>query len=253
MKPTAALSLDQSKKKKMTESERETLIIDLLPKVKFIAARLAMKLPPHIELDDLIGYGVTGLIDAIDKFDAEKNVKFSTYAEFRIRGAMLDYLRAIDWCPRSVRQKANNLQSVFKDLEAVLGRPPTEEEVASEMGMSVDDVRKELSLVAGVSIFSLDEVNDDPESMFTQRKFLANFLMEKKMDEDSLRDLQEVVSKAIEDLPDNEKLLISLYYYDELTMREIGAILSLTESRVCQIHNQAILRMKGKVSAALQG
>jgi len=252
MKTTAAVPMDQSKNNKIKESEREALIIDLLPKVKYIAARLAMKLPPHVEMDDLVSCGVTGLIDAIDKFDVGKNVKFTTYAEFRIRGAMLDYLRAIDWCPRSVRQKANNLQSVYNDLEAILGRPPSEEEVAMELGITADEVRKELSLVAGVSIFSLDEINDDAESMFTQRKHLANFLIEKKVDEESLRDIQEVVAHAIDDLPDNEKLLISLYYFDELTMREIGSILGLTESRVCQIHNQAVLRMKGKITTAVK-
>lgn len=232
--------------------DRETLIQDFLPKIKYTARRLSMKLPPHIDVEDLISCGITGLLDAVDRFDPKKNVKFSTFAEFRIRGAMLDYLREIDWCPRSVRQKANNLQSVYTYLENTLGRPPKEEEVAQELNISIDKLRKDLTLINGISIFSIDEIEgDDEPSSFTHRKMLANYLAEKKNDEEFLLDLKEVLAEAIDELPENEKLIISLYYYEELTMKEIGTILGLTESRICQIHNQAILRLRGKTEKSL--
>ncbi len=253
MKNVVAKSPDQKKKTKVLKIEdTETLIEDFLPKIKYTARRLSMKLPPHIDVEDLISCGITGLLDAVERFDPKKNVKFSTFAEFRIRGAMLDYLREIDWCPRSVRQKANNLQSVYTYLENMLGRPPNEEEVAQELNISIDKLRKELALVNGISIFSIDEIEGDEEpSSFTHRKMLANYLAEKKNDEDFLLDLKEVLTEAIEELPENEKLIISLYYYEELTMKEIGTILGLTESRICQIHNQAILRLRGKTEKSL--
>ncbi|NIO17041.1 MAG: FliA/WhiG family RNA polymerase sigma factor [Deltaproteobacteria bacterium] len=253
MKNVVAKSPDQKKKTKAPKTEgTETLIEDFLPKIKYTARRLSMKLPPHIDVEDLISCGITGLLDAVDRFDPKKNVKFSTFAEFRIRGAMLDYLREIDWCPRSVRQKANNLQSVYTYLENMLGRPPKEEEVAQELDISIDKLRKELALINGISIFSIDEIEGDEEpSSFTHRKMLANYLTEKKNDEDFLLDLKEVLTEAIEELPENEKLIISLYYYEELTMKEIGTILGLTESRICQIHNQAILRLRGKTEKSL--
>ncbi len=253
MKNVVAKSPDQKKKTKaMKIEDTETLIEDFLPKIKYTARRLSMKLPPHIDVEDLISCGITGLLDAVERFDPKKNVKFSTFAEFRIRGAMLDYLREIDWCPRSVRQKANNLQSVYTYLENMLGRPPNEEEVAQELNISIDKLRKELALVNGISIFSIDEIEGDEEpSSFTHRKMLANYLAEKKNDEDFLLDLKEVLTEAIEELPENEKLIISLYYYEELTMKEIGTILGLTESRICQIHNQAILRLRGKTEKSL--
>ncbi len=253
MKNVVAKSPDQKKNTKVLKIEdTETLIEDFLPKIKYTARRLSMKLPPHIDVEDLISCGITGLLDAVERFDPKKNVKFSTFAEFRIRGAMLDYLREIDWCPRSVRQKANNLQSVYTYLENMLGRPPNEEEVAQELNISIDKLRKELALVNGISIFSIDEIEGDEEpSSFTHRKMLANYLAEKKNDEDFLLDLKEVLTEAIEELPENEKLIISLYYYEELTMKEIGTILGLTESRICQIHNQAILRLRGKTEKSL--
>jgi RNA polymerase sigma factor for flagellar operon FliA len=253
MKNVVAKSSGQKRGTRATNlDDRETLIQDFIPKIKYTARRLSMKLPPHIDVEDLISCGITGLLDAVDRFDPEKNVKFSTFAEFRIRGAMLDYLREIDWCPRSVRQKANNLQSVYTYLENTLGRPPKEEEVAQELNISIDKLRKDLTLINGISIFSIDEIEgDDEPSSFTHRKMLANYLAEKKNDEEFLLDLKEVLAEAIDELPENEKLIISLYYYEELTMKEIGTILGLTESRICQIHNQAILRLRGKTEKSL--
>ncbi len=251
MRQSAARLTEFERGKKLSQEAREQLILEYLPKVRYIAGRLSMKLPSHVDTEDLISCGVAGLIDAVDKFDPSKNVKFSTYAEFRIRGAMLDYLREIDWCPRSIRQKANNLQQVYATLESHLGRPPEEEEVARELDISVEELRKELSLIAGVTVFSLDELEDNDETSFSNRKHLCSYLMEKKNDEEHLRDMREVLAKAIDELPENEKLLISLYYYEEMTMKEIGTILGLTESRICQIHNQAILRLRGKLRKAL--
>ncbi|RMG60618.1 MAG: FliA/WhiG family RNA polymerase sigma factor [Deltaproteobacteria bacterium] len=251
MRQQAARVTEMTRKKRLSREEREALILEYLPKVRYVAGRLAMKLPSHVEMEDLISCGITGLIDAVDRFDPAKNVKFSTYAEFRIRGAMLDYLREMDWFPRSIRQRANALQQIYADLEAHLGRPPEEEEVARELGITVEELRKELSLISGISLFSLDDLDENDESTFSNRKHLAAYLQEKRNDEEFLRDMKELLAKAIEELPENEKLLISLYYYEEMTMREIGAILGLTESRICQIHNQAILRLRGKIKKAL--
>lgn len=253
MKNVPAKSTRYKKKPETaTREERDLLIEEFLPKIKYTARRLSLKLPPHIDVEDLISCGITGLLDAVARFDPKKNVKFSTFAEFRIRGAMLDYLREIDWCPRSVRQKANNLQSVYSYLENALGRPPREEEVAAELNISLEKLRKELALVNGISIFSIDEIeSEDEPSNFNHRKMLASYLTEKQKDEEFLSDLKEVLAEAIEELPENEKLIVSLYYYEELTMKEIGTILSLTESRICQIHNQAILRLKGKTEKKL--
>lgn len=234
-----------------TPEERDALVREFVPLVKYHAGMLKLRLPPHIELDDLISSGIVGLLDALDRFDDSRGIKFKTYAEFRIRGAMLDYLREMDWFPRSVRQRATNLQNVYAQLEVLFGRPPEEEEVAKHLKISLEDLHKELSLTTGLTIFSLDAPVDDEVDAGIQRA-IAEAAMDENKEEEILRDLKEVLGKAIDLLPEKEKHLIALYYYEELTMKEIGSLLSLGEPRICQLHNQAVLRLRGKLRQQLQ-
>jgi RNA polymerase sigma factor for flagellar operon FliA len=231
--------------------ERDALVREFVPLVKYHAGMLKLRLPPHIELDDLISSGIVGLLDALDRFDGSRGIKFKTYAEFRIRGAMLDYLREMDWFPRSVRQRATNLQNVYAQLEVLLGRPPEEDEVANHLKIPLEDLQKELSLTTGLTIFSLDAPVDDEVDAGIQ-KAIAEAAMSENKEEEILRDLKEVLGKAIDLLPEKEKHLIALYYYEELTMKEIGSLLSLGEPRICQLHNQAVLRLRGKLRQQLQ-
>jgi RNA polymerase sigma factor for flagellar operon FliA len=231
--------------------ERDALVREFVPLVKYHAGMLKLRLPPHIELDDLISSGIVGLLDALDRFDDSRGIKFKTYAEFRIRGAMLDYLREMDWFPRSVRQRATNLQNVYAQLEVLLGRPPEEDEVANHLKIPLEELQKELSLTTGLTIFSLDAPVDDEVDAGIQ-KAIAEAAMDENKEEEILRDLKEVLGKAIDLLPEKEKHLIALYYYEELTMKEIGSLLSLGEPRICQLHNQAVLRLRGKLRQQLQ-
>jgi RNA polymerase sigma factor for flagellar operon FliA len=234
----------------MPPHERDALVREFVPLVKYHAGMLKLRLPPHIELDDLISSGIVGLLDALDRFDNSRGIKFKTYAEFRIRGAMLDYLREMDWFPRSVRQRATNLQNVYAQLEVLLGRPPEEDEVANHLKIPLEELQKELSLTTGLTIFSLDAPVDDEVDAGIQ-KAIAEAAMDENKEEEILRDLKEVLGKAIDLLPEKEKHLIALYYYEELTMKEIGSLLSLGEPRICQLHNQAVLRLRGKLRQQL--
>lgn len=232
--------------------ERDALILEYLPLVKYHAGVLKLRLPAHIEQDDLISSGIVGLIDALDRFEPSRGIKFKTYAEFRIRGAMLDYLREMDWFPRSVRQRATNLQAVYSRLENELGRAPEEEEVAARLKISLAELQKELMAVSGLSVFSLDASTEDETDTAILRS-LTEAAMNEAKEEELLRELKEILGKAIDLLPEKEKKLIALYYYEDLTMKEIGRLLSLGEPRICQLHNQAVLRLRGKLQEKFPG
>ncbi len=231
-----------------SSTDRDTVVREFLPSIKYHATKLKLRLPPNVELDDLVSSGVVGLLDAIERFDSSRGIKFKTYAEFRIRGMMLDYLREMDWFPRSARQNATRLQNTYMRLEAIHGRPPAEEEVARELRLTVEELRKQLAIFSGLSVFSLDEPQDqDNGAAAGIQKILAESARDEARKEDLLRDLREVLAKAIDMLPEKEKQLIALYYYEELTMKEIGAIFDLGEPRICQLHAQAVLRLRGKL------
>jgi RNA polymerase sigma factor for flagellar operon FliA len=234
-----------------TPAEREALILEHAPIIRYVAGRIAMRLPAHISLDDLTSAGVLGLIDAVDRFDPSQNVKFKTYAEFRIRGAILDELRAMDWVPRSIRRKSGRLEDVYNQLQSQLGRAASDEEVAREMDIELDELYRLLDEVKGVSLLSLDDQsgplgNLDPDRIM---QALSREDGEDPMVMLGLAELRDQIARAIDTLPEKERLVISLYYYDELTMREIGEILGYTESRISQMHTKAILRLKGKLKA----
>lgn len=235
--------------KKNVHEKRDQMILEHAALVKYIADRLAMRLPSNVDKDDLIESGIIGLIDAIDKYIPEKGVKFKSYAEIRIRGAMLDYLRALDWMPRSVRDKARCIAKAFKSVEHRLKRNATEEEVARELGVSLKEYHRLLNESKVVSLISIDEVLKN-EKGGKQRNFgdVISDISQKSCDEilDNI-EIRKVLTNSIIALPEKEKLVISLYYYDELTMKEIGLVLELTESRVSQLHSQAILRLKSKL------
>jgi RNA polymerase sigma factor for flagellar operon FliA len=247
-----ALKSRGGKKQAMPAEERDALILEYVPLVKYHAGALKVRLPAHIDQDDLVNSGIVGLIDALDRFDASRGIKFKTYAEFRIRGAMLDYLREMDWFPRSVRQRASNLQSVYSKLESMLGRAPEEEEVAEHMNISLGDLQKELLAVSGLTVFSLDATKDD-ETDSVILHAIGKAAMDEAKEEELLRELKEILGNAIDLLPEKEKKLIALYYYEDLTMKEIGHLLSLGEPRICQLHNQAVLRLRGKLKQSFPG
>ena len=237
----------------ITTENREEVIKRYSPMIKYVANRIAMRLPPHIEVDDLISVGVLGLMDAISKYDSSRGAKFKTYAEFRVRGAILDELRAMDWVPRSIRQKASNVDKVVQTLQAKLSRSPEDEEVAKEMGLTLDQFHDTLNETKSIPIFSLEDLGIAKES--GEQQSLLDCLAG-KADADPqtqirLIELKEIIAKAIDALPEKERLMVSLYYYEELTMKEIGAVLEITESRISQIHSKAVYRLRTKLKAII--
>ena len=237
----------------ISADNREVVIREYAPMVKYVANRIAMRLPPHIEVDDLISVGVLGLIDAIDKYDSSRGAKFKTYAEFRVRGAILDELRSMDWVPRSVRQKASSMDAVVQKLQNQLGRPPEDDEIAKDMGVSLDELFVTLNETKSMPILSLEDLGIAKES--GEQKSLLDCLAGKG-DADPqtqlrLNELKEIIAKAIDTLPEKERLMISLYYYEELTMKEIGEVLGITESRVSQIHSKAVFRLRNKLKSII--
>ncbi|MBU1404920.1 MAG: FliA/WhiG family RNA polymerase sigma factor [Proteobacteria bacterium] len=236
----------------LSAEKRNELILTYTPLIKYIAARLAARLPAQVSLDDLISCGIIGLIDAINKFDVSKNVQFKTYAEFRVKGAMLDELRALDWVPRSVRRKTTDLEKAYADIEKQMGRPATDEEVAKTMGLALDDFYKLLDETKSVSFMDIEFLRQ--KSMDTSEPTLAEtFAMDDRDPFTSLNltQIRELLASAIADLPEKEKLTVSLYYQEELTMKEIGEVLGYTESRISQMHSKAMFRLRAKLKKSL--
>ncbi|MDP2872533.1 MAG: FliA/WhiG family RNA polymerase sigma factor [Bacillota bacterium] len=231
---------------------RERLIIRYAPLVKYVAGRLAMGLPPSIEVDDLISYGVFGLIDAIDKFDLDREVKFETYAIARIRGAMLDGLRAYDWIPYSVRQKAKVLERTYSKLEGRLGRSATDAEVAAELCVTPAKLGKMLLDVRGLAVTSLDETwNGEDESGNGLRpiEVIEDTSAEDPVGRVEFEERKKLVAEAVTKLPEKERLVVALYYFEGLTAKEISHILKVSQSRISQLHSRAIMRLRGRLGA----
>ena len=232
---------------------RSDLIINYTPLIKYIAARLAVRLPSHVPLEDLISCGIIGLIDAIEKFNPDKNVLFKTYAEFRIKGAMLDELRSLDWVPRSVRRKVTNLEKTYSELEKKLGREATDEETAKALELDLDGYYKLLDETKTISFMDIDmlrQKNTLPDDRGSIAETFAAYGSD-PFTALNISEVREVVAEAINDLPEKEKLTVSLYYFEELTMKEIGGILGYTESRISQMHSKAMLRLRSKLKNKL--
>ncbi len=232
-----------------TNAPRDKLIVEYAPLIKYIAQKIAARLPSNIELDDLISSGVIGLMDAIDKYDSSRDNKFKTYAEFRIRGAILDELRAQDWVPRSVREKAKQLERIYIRIEQEKGRQATDDEVCSALGINQDEFYDLLNQVRSVSLLSYDDLSSFSKA---DKKALHGFnegsaKASNPYSEVNLASIKKMIADAIHDLPEKQRLVLSLYYYEDLNLKEIGRVLDVTESRVSQLHTQAIIRLKSKL------
>ena len=232
---------------------RDRLIVMYSPLVKYVAGRLGSGLPAHVDDGDLVSYGLLGLIGAIERYDPERDIKFETYAIARIRGAIIDELRALDWVPRSVRSRAREIERAISALEAKLGRAPTDEEIAGKVGITVVELEDSLSDISRSSIAALDELwsvsgEGDQVSLLDTLEDPESIRPADALDETELR---EILGDAIARLPEREKLVITLYYYEELTLREIGEVLGVTESRISQLHTKAILRLKSRLAGAV--
>ncbi len=227
--------------------DTEKLVDDFGELIRYIAHRFASRLPPYLDVDDLIHAGVIGLIDAIGKFDPSRETRFKTYAEFRIRGAMLDEMRAMDWVPRSVHEKVKLLQKALRSLEHRLGRAPTQEEVIEELDMDQDQYDAFLFQARPATLLSYEDLGFSEGDRRNALDVLADPHAEDPLVDLMSQDAHERLIDAIKGLPERERLVVSLYYQEDLTMKEVGRILQITESRVCQIHTQAVLRMKGKL------
>jgi len=230
---------------------RERLILHYSPLVKYVAGRVGVGLPPNIEQADLVSYGIFGLIDAIEKFDLERAIKFETYAISRIRGAIIDELRAIDWIPRSVRYKAREVEKAYAALEGQLHRTPTEAEVAEQMGIRLDELHAIFSQVSFVNVVALDEllsVGGEKGDKLSLVDTLEDTKAEDPVAAFESEETKYLLAKAINTLPEREKIVVTLYYYEGLTLAEIGQVLGVTESRICQMHTKAVLQLRGKLA-----
>src|SRR4051794_12602156 len=231
---------------------RDRLILTYAPLVKYVAGRLGSGLPAHVDEGDLVSYGLLGLIGAIERYEPDRDVKFETYAIARIKGAIIDELRAMDWVPRSVRSRAREIERAIGALEAKLGHAPTDEEIAKRVGITVEELEDSLTDIARSSIAALDELwtvsgQGDQVSLLDTLEDPESVRPADALDETELR---EILGDAISRLPEREKLVVTLYYYEELTLREIGEVLGVTESRVSQLHTKAILRLKARLAGA---
>lgn len=220
-----------------------------LPLVKRIAGRLAISLPQHVEEDDLIGYGVFGLLDALERYDLARGVKFETYATLRIRGAMIDGLRTMDWVPHSARQKVKHVQEAFTQVEAAQGRPAEIEEVAAYLDMDVRELEGVIQQGQIMNLASLDELSagDEGEGL-SPLGMLKDPQAQEAYQEIEIEEQYRILTEAVEKLPEKEKLAVALYYQEELTLKEIAAVMGLSESRISQLHSQAILRLRGRLN-----
>jgi RNA polymerase sigma factor FliA len=233
---------------------RERLVVAYSPLVKYVAGRMSSGLPAHVDEADLVSYGLTGLINAIERFDLSREIKFETYAITRIRGSIIDELRTLDWVPRSVRTRAREIERANQKLEMKLQRAPSDDEMAVELDMSVNEFQDSLVQISHSTIIALDELwntndqNGDSVSLLDTLPDHTTPSPEAVVDQGELRDR---IATAIAALPEREKLVIALYYYENLTLREIGEVLGVTESRVSQLHTKAVLRLRSKLATEL--
>ncbi len=241
---------------KATEEQglRDRLILHYSPLVKYVAGRVGVGLPPNIEQSDLVSYGIFGLIDAITKFDLAREIKFETYAITRIRGAIIDELRSIDWIPRSVRAKAKSVERAYAELQTTLHRTPTEAEVAAHMEISLSDLHTIFSQVSYVNVVALDELlgGGDKGEGVSLGDTLEDTRAEDPVMAFETEETKQILADAINGLPEREKVVVTLYYYEGLTLAEIGKVLGVTESRICQMHSKAVIQMRSKMAEVVQ-
>ncbi|MBA3282293.1 MAG: FliA/WhiG family RNA polymerase sigma factor [Acidimicrobiia bacterium] len=232
-----------------TQDHRDRLILHYSPLVKYVAGRVAVGLPPNVEQTDLVSYGIFGLIDAIEKFDPVRGFKFETYAVARIKGAILDELRSNDWVPRSVRTKGRAVERAISELEATLGRSPTDVELATELGYTEAELLLVLGQLSLTGMAALDEMLGDRSESTTLADTIPDS-SEGPSQQLELREMRGQLAEAIERMPEREKVVLTLYYFENLTLLQIGQVLQVTESRVSQIHTKAVLQLRGRLQAA---
>jgi RNA polymerase sigma factor for flagellar operon FliA len=226
------------------------LVVAYSPLVRYVATRTAAGLPPHIEEADLVSYGMVGLITAIERFDLSRDIKFETYAIMRIKGAIIDELRSLDWVPRSVRSRAREVERANAKLENTLQRAPTDTEIAAELGITVEELNESLVAISHASMVALDELWSVSDSSGDQVSLMETIEDARAPDPAKaldMGDLKDRIAESIARLPEREKLVIALYYYENLTLREIGDVLGVTESRVSQLHTKAVLRLRSRM------
>ena len=235
-----------------SEQEKEKIIKDSLPFIKYTAYRLAQRLPPQLSVNDMISVGIVGLLDALQRY-TEGRVKLNTFVEHRIKGAMLDELRSLDWVPRSLKTKIGQIKKTHRDLEKELGRMPSEEEIAGRLSISLDEYFKTMQSASNAVVFSFEDFKDRTydESDLDVTECIPDPNMKTPLEQLELSSEKKALAHVIGRLPEKEKLVLSLYYWEELTMKEIGRIMNLTEGRVCQLHNQALVRLKAQMHVAV--
>ena len=234
------------------QKARDRLVVAYSPLVKYVAGRMRAGLPAHVDQADLMWYGLGGLISAIERFDLSREIRFETYAITRIKGAILDELRALDWVPRSVRARARQIERATLKLEARLQRVPSEEELAAELDLTIDEFRASLLQISNSSISALDELWSAPDSSGDSVSLLDTLHDKTAPDPERIMEQNETrdrIAEALERLPEREKLVIALYYYENLTLREIGEVLRVTESRVSQLHTKAVLGLRAHLGS----
>lgn len=233
-------------KKTKTRLLREEIVKKYLYLVKYVAGRVAIGLPPNVEFNDLVSYGILGLFDAIEKYDVNQGNKFETYGVSRIRGAIMDELRKLDWAPRLLRKRAREIERKNRELEDRNGRVATEEELAKALKMSIEDLNGIYNELNSTTFLSLDEVwqNDDGNKPISRLQTVEDSLITNQFSYVHQNEVKELLALAIDTLPEKEKLVIVLYYYENLTLREIGDVLNVSESRVCQIHTKVVMRLR---------
>ncbi len=240
--------IKEEEKMKISNRERNEIIMEFLPKINYIVQSLKQEnLPPTVTEEDLINTGVLGLIDAINKYDPSKGVKLSTYAEIRIRGQIIDSLRKLDWVPRNVRQKARHIEAAILEVEQKLGREATPEEIAEYLGMDVEEYMKYAEKISNSGLISIDTTvgsDEDANTKLWQIISINDDTPDKYVEEEELK---KIISDIISKLNERERLVITLYYYEELSMKEIGEVLGLTESRISQIHTKTMMKIKNMI------
>lgn len=242
-------------KKTKSSALRDKFIRQYMPLVKYVAGKMSVGMPSSVEFDDLVGFGQFGLLDAISKFDPEKNVKFKTYAVTRIRGAIFDELRQLDWIPRSIRQKAHEIEDTIVSLEAKLGRTVTDAEVSKQLGLSEEEYQRTVMKVSGTSILSLNDVwysGDDNDNLSIGDSIESPSSLNPDVQVER-EEIRKVIIQAINELPEKEKMVIVLYYHEDLTFKEIGQVLEVSESRISQLHTRANLRLRAKLTNFRKG
>jgi RNA polymerase sigma factor for flagellar operon FliA len=246
------MPLDQATSVASEATERDRLLLEHLPTVRYVARRIHERLPQHVELDDLISAGVVGLIDAFGKFEPTKKVQFKSYAQFRIRGAILDSLRTLDWSPRELRRKGRAVEEAIRAATQKLGRAPQEQEIAAVMGLPLDEYQQLLGDLKGLEIGSLN-VERSEDSGDEELAYIPGDPADDPLFRCMKGEMRTRLADALDDLPEKERMVMTLYYFEELTMKEIGVTLGVVESRVSQIHSSAVLRMRAALGATVVG